>query len=826
MMSRWTKVIAVSLALVGAGATLGGGLRLQAVDAAAPRAQTRTAATTDAAASRVLLNQYCVTCHNERMKTADLMLDKLDVQNVASNAETWEKVVRKLRSQAMPPAGSRRPDAAQSAAFATWVENELDRSAAARPNPGRPIAHRLNRLEYTNAIRDLLAINIDARSMLPTDESGYGFDNIADVLSVSPGLLERYLVAARRISREAVGDVAMKPEVEIYRVPGLAQQYERMNDDLPAGTRGGAAFRHTFPLDGEYVVKVNLRRSFNNNAVLGADSPEQLDVRLDGARLDRFVVGGACAGSKEPNCIVGAGINGASQYQLKADDPLRIRFPARAGRHLVSAAFLRKADFEAEGATPERLTIARLDSDQSMGVASIQIEGPFNPTGTGDTPSRRKIFVCKPAGLRDEDACARQIVTALARRAYRRPVGDRDLQTLMGFYRTGRSKGFEAGIQFALEGMLISPSFLLRVVADPPNAAAGAVYRVSDIDLASRLSFFLWSSIPDDQLLDVAARGQLRDPKVLEQQVRRMLADPRAGTLVTNFAAQWLFLRDLRAMVPDPRVFPDFDDSLRDMFQRETELFLESQFREDHPLIDLLTANYTFLNERLAKFYDVPNVYGTHFRRVRLTDPNRAGLLGQASILTVTSYPTRTSPVIRGKWILSNILGAPPAPPPPDVPALKENGEAGAETTSIRARMEQHRKNAICAGCHARMDPLGFALENFNGIGKWRTTDSTMPIDSSGAFPDGTRFTGPAEFRTALLGHRDEFVRNFTEKLMTYALGRGAEYYDMPAIRAILRESAPSNDRWSSLIVGVAKSMPFQMRAVPREASSAKVAQH
>ncbi|PWT84212.1 MAG: hypothetical protein C5B57_05275 [Blastocatellia bacterium] len=613
-----------------------------------------------------------------------------------------------------------------------------------------------------------------------------------------------------------------------------------MHEDLPYNTRGGTLIRHYFPLDGDYTVKIRLGRNFTSSVIRAINTREQIDVLLDGARVTRFNIGGECVGeSKDPKCQKTSFGYNTPPYELTADEALQVRFQATAGMHSLGVAFVKKgAVTEGLGATvlPPRHSSSTYESPR-MDIEHVRLEGPFNPTGPGDTPSRRRIFMCQPteAGARsgvggegprkrsdpsgdprvmEEETCANKILSTLARRAYRRPVGDIDVAPLLQFYRSGRGEGnFERGIQAALERLLISPQFLFRMERDPANRDPSGIYRISDIELASRLSFFIWSSIPDDELLDVAARGRLKDPKIFEEQVRRMLADARATALVRNFGGQWLFLRNLKAVDPDPNAFPDFDDNLRDAFRRETELFLESQMRDDRPLAEMLTANYTFANERLARFYGIPNVYGTHFRRVQ-TDPRRAGLLGHGSILTVTSYATRTSPVLRGKYLLDNILGAPPPPPPPNVPPLQETGAREAVDVSMRERMEAHRQNPACATCHQRMDPLGFALENFDAIGKWRTNEGQSPIDASGVLPDGTKFAGPDEFRHALLAHRDEFVRTFTEKLLTYALGRAVAYYDMPAFRGIMREAAPSDYRWSSLVLAIVKSKPFQMRAV------------
>jgi mono/diheme cytochrome c family protein len=793
--------------------------------AAAPQAPSAAATTSaaSAASSRALLNEYCVVCHNDKLKTAGLMLDKADVQHIGTGAELWEKVVLKIRSGAMPPAGRRRPDKPAFDSFAAWLESELDREAAAHPNPGRPADHRLNQVEYSNAIRDLLALDIDAGSLLPADESDHGFDNIADVLSISPTLLERYIFAAKRISRLAVGDPSIAPAIQTFNISRSLRQNERMHEDLPYGTRGGTLVRHYFPLDGEYAVKVRLARNYTSSAIRAIETREQIDVLLDGAQVTRFRIGGECSGgSEDPRCSKSNSGYGTPQYELTADDALEVRFAAKAGMHSLGVAFVKKgAATEGLGATvlPPRHSSSTYEAPQ-MDMEYVRLEGPFNATGPGDTPSRKQIFFCRPARPGEEESCAKKILATLARRAYRRPVTDGDVEPLLRFYREGRSEGnFERGIQTAIGRLLVSPQFLFRLEREQANVEPGGLYRLSDLELASRLSFFLWSSIPDDQLLDAAARGRLKDPKVLEEQVRRMLADSRATALVKNFGGQWLFLRNMKAVDPDANAFPDFDDNLREAFLRETELFLESQMREDRPLPELLTANYTFANERLARFYGIRNVYGTHFRRVE-SDPRRAGLLGHGSILTVTSYATRTSPVLRGKYLLDNILGAPPPPPPPNVPPLQETSARERPEQSMRERMEAHRQNPICAACHQRMDPLGFALENFDAIGKWRTSEGHLPIDASGVLPDGTKFQGPDEFRKVLMARRDDFARGFTEKLLTYAIGRPTAYYDMPALRTIMRDAAPGDYRWSSLVLGIVKSRPFQMRAAAQEVAA------
>jgi len=753
------------------------------------------------------------------------MLDKTDVENAGDSAAVWEKVIRKLRTRAMPPAGAPRPDNATYDSFATYLENELDRAAAAKPIPGSPALHRLNRAEYANAIRDLVALDIDSASLLPADDSGYGFDNVADVLSVSPTLLERYLLAAGKISRLAVGDAAVRPAFATYNVPALLMQEDRVSEDLPFGSRGGAAIHQQFPLDGEYVVKIKLQRNAFGY-VRGLAEPHQLEVLLDGERIKLFTVGGEHKGSSGAVFSNSFALGSAEQESYErslADAGLEVRFAAKAGPHVLGVAFLQETMEPEEVLRPplKALDFSKYYKAGDPAVTSVAIGGPYDAKGAGDTPSRRRIFVCHPTRSEDEEACAEKILSTLARHAYRRPVADRDVEPLLGFYKQGKSKGgFEAGIEVALQRVLVSLEFLFRIEREPVKAAPGSISPVSDIELASRLSFFLWSSIPDDELIDLAARGKLKDRSVLEQQVRRMSADVRSKALVENFAGQWLYLRNIPSLSPDPDVAPTFDDNLRQAFQKETELFFESLLRDDRSALDLLNADYTFVNERLARHYGIPDVYGSHFRRVKLTDENRRGLLGQGSLLTVTSYANRTSPVLRGKWLLENILGAPPPPPPPNVPSLKEPEKDG-KVLSMRQRMEEHRANAVCATCHSRMDPLGFALENFDATGGWRTKEGGTPIDASGVLVDGTKISGPAELRKALLSHPEQFVTTVTEKLLTYALGRGVEYYDEPVVRKIVRQAAANDYRWSSLILGVIESTPFQMRTAAEKTAMA-----
>ena len=690
-----------------------------------------------------------------------------------------------------------------------WLETELAREATAKPNPGRPAIQRLNRAEYTNAIRDLLEVDIDGASLLPADDVSYGFDNIGDVLSVSTMLMERYLSAARKVTQLAIGDSTMRSDT--YDVHRFLVQEDRISEDLPFGSRGGMAIRHFFPLDGDYVIQIRLKRDYSGEEILGIHERHQLDVLLDGARIKLFQVGGeqdTPGSNAEKNPV---------EYRRTADAGLEVRFPAEAGKRLVGITFVKETTVP-EGIFQPRLAgiETKFWRDNSLSVTRVSISGPYDAKGAGNIPSRRKIFTCRPAGSGDKEACAEQILSALARRAYRRPVTDADIQTLLSLYRQVQSsQGFEAGIGMALRAILVSPEFLFRIERDPADVAPDTAYRISDLELASRLSFFLWSSIPDDQLLDLAEAGELKDPAVLEEQVGRMLDDSRSQALVNNFAGQWLYLRNMRLVTPEQSVFPTFDQNLRHAFQRETELFFESMLREDRSVMDLLTADYTFVNERLARHYQIPNIYGNHFRRVTLRDEHRRGLLGQGSILTVTSYANRTSPVLRGKWLLENILGTPPPPPPPNIPALKDSGQDG-EALSVRERMEQHRANPACASCHEVMDPLGFALENFDGIGQWRTTsEANTPIDASGVLPDGTRFEGPVGLRELLVSRRQQFVTTVTERLLTYALGRGVENYDAPAVRKIIQEATPSDYRWSSITMGIVKSVPFQMRRSP-----------
>ncbi len=742
---------------------------------------------------RATLENYCFRCHSSTAPRGGLNLRVVDFGNLEDNGAIWEKLLRKLRDHEMPPPGRLRPDAATYEALVKYIETGRDHLAEVKPNPGRPTLHRLNRGEYANAIRDLLALEVDVAELLPADDIGYGFDNIGDVLTVSPLLLERYLSAAGKISRLAVGDTTLPASYQTYEVPHGLNQRDRMSEAMPLGSRGGISISHRFPVDGEYEISVGLQKG-RFDQVLGLERERKLDLRLDDRRLELFTIaadprGGGYGSGKDP------------------DAHLKVRVPVKAGTRTLVATFLK------DTVMPEGIVARNRETAFFEGVGSITVGGPYNVRGPGTTPSRNRIFLCHPQARAEEQACAEKIISSLAHRAYRRPVTADDLKQLLALYRRGaENSGFEAGVRLALQKILVSPEFIFRVEIDPPGAAPGSVYRISDVELASRLSFFLWSSIPDDELLAVAERGGLSDPSVLESQVRRMLADPRSRTLVTNFAGQWLFLRNIARIQPDPAAFPSFDENLRQALQQETELLLESTLREDRSIVDLLNTDYTFVNQRLAAHYGIEGVYGAEFRRVAITDPKRMGLLGQGSILAVTSYPNRTAPTIRGKWVLEQLLGTPPPPPPPNVPSLKD--DANTRTLSMRQRMEQHRSNPNCAVCHRVMDPLGFSLENFDGLGRWRDSLGAKPIDASGVLPDGTQFEGPTGLRDILLSKKDLFVETFTERLLTYALGRGVEEYDGPVLRKITREAAADNHRWSSIILGIVKSTPFQMRRV------------
>ena len=794
-MVRWAA--AGVLALAGFVGTLG-----------AQQGPSGAPAPAEAAPHNALVNRYCVSCHNNRTKTAGLELDTINAQDLDANWEAWEKVARKLHARQMPPAGTRRPDDAAYTAALASLEASLDSLAAATPNPGRTDTfRRLNRTEYHNAVRDLLALEVDVASLLPSDSSSFGFDNVT-VGTLSPTLLERYVSAAEKISRLAVGRPGLGPGGATTRMrPDLTQ--ERHLPGMPIGTRGGALVSHTFPVDGEYEIAVRLARDRNEH-IEGLSESHALELLLDGELVETFSV--------EPASIREDHAANYQPSQDNLDDHLKIRVPVTAGPHALAVTFPKKPSVLLETARQPYQAHFNYYRHPRLqpAVYEVSIVGPYNPAGAGDTPSRQRIFSCQPSRAGEEDVCASRILSTLMRRAYRRPVTPDDLQTPFELYRSARtadgSNDFEAGIELGLAAILVSPEFLFRIERDPMGTPSDTPYQLSDLELASRLSFFLWSSIPDDELLDVAVRGDLTTPAVLEQQARRMLADPRSENLVTNFAAQWLHLRNLDAITPDMRMFPDFDDNLRQAFRRETELLVDSVMRENRSVLDLLRANYTFVNERLAKHYDISHVYGSRFRRVEFDENGtRGGLLRHGSILLVTSYATRTSPVIRGKWILDNVLGVPPPPPPPNVPEL-EDTKTGEHASSMRERLAEHRANPVCASCHRLMDPVGFALENYDAVGRWRTVEAGLPIDASGTLFDGTTFNGVVELQAALLRRPELFVRNVAEKLLTFATGRGVEYYDAAAVRTILREARAEDYRFSSLVLGVVHSMPFQMR--------------
>ena len=730
------------------------------------------------APSAALLTQYCVTCHNARAKAGGLAIDPAELTQIDRHAETWEKVIRKLQTGMMPPSGAPRPARAAIDGFITSLQSQIDRAATAKPFAGTPALHRLNRAEYSNAVRDLLTLDVDAASLLPPDDSAAGFDNIADVLGVSPALIEGYATAAAKISRLAVGDSSIGLDRVTYRSAGNLSQEDHL-DGLPLGTRGGMIVRHTFPLNADYDLQIGPGRSGGIGAVVTARA-QDIDVTIDGQPVD---------------------LQGKTQ----------LRLPVEAGPHTIAVALVKRSHIDGADGVYDAPT-------RAPGISQITIAGPFNARGPGDTPSRRRLYVCTPKLATEESSCAARILNTLATRAYRRPVPQSgpEMETLLEFYRTGRESGsFDSGIQRAVARVLVDPNFLFRFEREPAGVAQGTPFRLSDLELASRLSFFLWSSIPDDELRDAAVRGQLKNPAVLERQVRRLLADPRADALVSNFAGQWLFLRELKNVRPDS---PDFDENLRRSFQQETELLFRTIVREDRPIIDLLDADFTFVDERLAKHYGMEGIHGSRVRRVSLAanDPRR-GLLGQGSVLTVTSAANRTSPVVRGKWVLDNVLGMPPPQPPPGVETNLEKDAAQVKVTSLRQRLEMHRANAVCASCHKVMDPIGLSLENFDHVGKWRTTDGKTPIDAKAQLVDGTTLDGPLSLRRALLERSDVFATVATEKLLTYASGRAVQYQDMPAVRAIIRDAAREKYRFSSLVIGIVKSTPFQMRTKVEE---------
>jgi hypothetical protein len=750
-----------------------------------------------------VVRSYCLECHDDAGREAGLTLEGVDLDNVAAHPDVFEEVARKLRGRSMPPLGGPRPDADTYAGFVAYLENRLDEAALTAPEPGQASIHRLNRTEYGNAVRDLLALEVDAAEFLPADDEAYGFDNIADVLRVSPSLLEQYLAASAKVAALAVGDPETPAVTAVYRAPADLAQSGHI-DGLPLGTRGGIKIRHNFPLDGEYAFDVFLVRNIVGY-MTGLEWAHELEIAVDGERVFLAQVGG-----EADNALSDANMSAAAN---EIDERLRTRTFVTAGPHDVTVAFLERS--AAETHEPLELHTRNLDLQDMNGlpiVDYVNVRGPFDAVGPGNTPSRERIFTCRPADDATARVCATEILSTLARRAYRRQPTEQDLATLLGFYDTGSARGgFDAGIESALRVILTSPKFLFRDEPDPAGVAPGSLYALNDAALASRLAFFLWSAPPDDRLLELAAQGKLSDEDAFDAEIVRMLADPRASALVENFAGQWLFLRNLQSARPDVEEFPDFDDNLRQAMRRETELLFEHVMREDRSVNELLTAGYTFVNERLARHYGMADVYGSYFRRVPVADAARRGLLGHASILTVTSYPNRTSPVLRGKFVLENVLGTPPPPPLPNVPALEEN-QAGKVARTLRERLAEHRANPVCATCHDVMDPIGLGLENFDAIGKWRTKEPGGAIDAHGQLVDGTPIDGAAALREALTADPEQFARVFAEKLLTYALGRGLEAYDMPTVRRIVREAESDDYRFSALVKGIANSVPFRMR--------------
>jgi mono/diheme cytochrome c family protein len=789
---------ALTVALSGLVATLL--LCLQAEPSAQQPARLGPASPSTPSNHRQLVDKYCTSCHNDRLKTGGLSLDQVDPSKPAGAAEVWEKVVRKLNTGTMPPPNMPQPSQDDRRALMTWLTTELDAASAARPDPGRTeTLRRLNRTEYQNAIRDLLALDIDAASLLPADESGHGFDNVT-VGDLPPTLLDRYISAAQKISRLAIGTTQTALLGDIIRLPPDLTQEDQL-PGLPIGTRGGVSVPHTFVRDGEYDIQVTLERDLNDSVSgLREARPHELLLLVDREPVATFSI-----------------MKPADGDDTRLDKDLKKRVPVTAGPHEIAVTFVKDGSALAE--TARQPTLAHINDRHhprtTPAISQLSVTGPYGAKGAENTPSRRRLFVCQPSSTApNQDVCARTIISTLMRRAYRRPISKEEVEGPMAFYREGRGSGgdFDAGIGNALSAILINPEFLFRVETDPKKVPAGGVYRISDLELASRLSFFLWSSIPDDELLNAATSGTLSRPDVLEKQTRRMLADHRSFNLATNFAGQWLRLRNLDAVSPTARLFPDFDDNLRQAFRQETELFIDSVVREDRSILDFIRTNYTFLNERLAKHYGIPDVYGSRFRRVTLApESRRGGLLRQGSVLTVTSYATRTSPVIRGVYVLNNIFGAPPPPPLPNVPALDESTVSA--NLSMRERLAAHRKNPVCANCHRTIDPVGFAMESFNAVGQWRDLEPDgQPVDVSGSHPGVGEFKGVAGLEEALLKRPELFTASLTEKLMTFALGRGVEYYDAPSVRKIARDVAKNDYRFSSVILGIVKSAPFQMR--------------
>ncbi len=758
---------------------------------------------------RAFVTHYCSGCHNDKLSSGGMTLTRLDVAHPDRNPELAEKVIRKLQAGMMPPAGMPRPDAAAVKGFLAAITGEIDRYAAFHPYAGRPALHRLNRTEYSNAVHDLLDLDVDVTGMLPPDDMSHGFDNMADVLVVSPALMESYLRAASKISREAVGDPAIAPYVQTFHIPRVISQTGHI-DGTPLGTRGGMSAIHNFPVDGDYIFKMDFYHSLDGPLFGKSQGKgQQVEVSLDGERVALLDV--------DPNMVL-------------TDELKSPAIPVKAGPHRIAAAFLQHAEGPVEDAiSAAELSLVDLNVANLPGMTvlphlkDVTVTGPFHVTGLGDTPSRRAIFVCRPADPSEEVTCAKKILSALARRAYRRPVNGADLEGLLSFYQSGRNqRDFDSGIQTALQAILTNPEFVFRFERTPANVPAGTNYRISDLELASRLSFFLWSSPPDEELLTLASQQELHSPAILEKQVRRMLVDPRSFAITANFASEWLHLQNLKDVQPDAYLFPNFNRNLADSMRRETELFFDSIVHEDRNVLDLLTADYTFVDELLAKHYGIPNISGSRFRRVPVTDENRRGLLGQASILSLTSISNRTSPVARGKYVMEVLLGTPPPAPPPNVPALKDNGDSG-KVLSVRERMEQHRQNEPCKSCHKMMDPIGFALENFDAIGAWRIHDNGFPVDSSGQMYDGTKLDGPVSLRQAILNHSGAFLSSFTESLLAYGLGRVVDYRDMPVVRSIEAGAARNGNHFSSFILGIVKSTPFQMRMAEASASDTTV---
>jgi hypothetical protein len=783
----------------------------QSADSASAHTSTATSSVVD---RQAVLTKYCFMCHNEKLKSGGLALSTLDLANLGKNPEQWEKVVRKLRTGAMPPGKMPRPDKATTETIVSGIEAELDQAALGNPNPGRPSLQRLNRSEYRNAIRDLLALEIDAASMLPADAAGYGFDNNADALSLSPALTERYLGAAAKISQMALARPRGLPTPETFFVPTDRNQSVRVSDDLPFGSRGGLAVHYYFPADGEYLFEMRPKESGVAGGFEGiTEEIHHVELRLDDVKVWSGTIGGPeFARKRGPKA---AGGPTEEEINKKVLEGLTFHVPVKAGQHLIQAYFVAKTEAYVEDLFDP--SIRRENYRNPSGppkLSTLTVTGPQSGTAAvSETPSRQRILLCAPQTAKDE-VCAKKIISTLARRAYRRPVTDADLQAPLVSFRSGLARaGFESGVEMALRSILVSPNFLFRFEDQPAGLADHAPYRINDIELASRLSFFLWSTIPDDELLGVAEKKTLHQPEVLQKQVHRMLADSRSQALVDNFAGQWLFIRNVTTHQPSPEILFHFDDNLRQAFEQETQLFFNSIIRENHSVIDLLDANYTFLNQRLAEHYGIQGVRGERFRRVELPeDSPRRGLLGKGSTLMATSYANRTSPVVRGKWILDNIFGAPPPPPPPNVPLLKEERDPR-KVLPMREQMAAHRANPVCAGCHAQMDQLGFALENFDGIGEWRDIyASGAHVDASAELPDGTKFNGPVELRQVLRKRSDDFVTTVTERLLTYSLGRGLDATDYPAVRKIKRDAAADNYRFESLIQAIAASTPFQMR--------------